>query len=37
MITVNVTADKMPGDPANLQADTFVFHDKFGANTVQHF
>jgi VCBS repeat-containing protein len=36
-IRVNVTADKMPGDPANLQADTFVFHDKFGANTVQHF
>jgi len=36
-IMVNVTADKMPGDPANLQADTFVFHDKFGANTVQHF
>ena len=36
-ITVNVTADKMPGDQANLQADTFVFHDKFGANTVQHF
>jgi VCBS repeat-containing protein len=36
-ITVNVTADKMAGDPANLLADTFVFHDKFGANTVQNF
>jgi len=36
-ITVNVTADKMPGDQANVQADTFVFHDKFGANSVQHF
>jgi VCBS repeat-containing protein len=36
-ITVNVTADKMAGDQANLLADTFVFHDKFGANTVQHF
>jgi VCBS repeat-containing protein len=36
-ITVNVTADKMAGDQANLEADTFVFHNKFGANTVQHF
>jgi VCBS repeat-containing protein len=36
-ITVNVTADKMAGDQAKLEADTFVFHDKFGANTVQHF
>jgi VCBS repeat-containing protein len=36
-ITVNVTANKMAGDQANLEADTFVFHNKFGANTVQHF
>jgi VCBS repeat-containing protein len=36
-ITVNVAADKMAGDQAHLLADTFVFHDKFGANTVQNF
>jgi VCBS repeat-containing protein len=36
-ITVNVAADKMAGDQAHLLSDTFVFHDKFGANTVQNF
>src|SRR5205807_7159754 len=30
-------ADKMAGDQAHLLSDTFVFHDKFGANTVQNF
>jgi Bacterial cadherin-like domain/Bacterial Ig domain len=37
LITVNVTADKMNGDIASAVADTFVFHPKFGANTITHF
>ena len=36
-ITVNVAADKMAGDQAQALSETFVFHEKFGANTVQNF
>jgi Bacterial cadherin-like domain/Bacterial Ig domain len=36
-ITVNVSADKMNGDAAHAIDETFVFHPKFGANTVTNF
>jgi hypothetical protein len=36
-IKVNVTADKMVASIAPPEADTFVFHDKFGANNVKNF
>jgi ELWxxDGT repeat protein len=36
-ITVNVSANKMNGDVAHSIDETFVFHPKFGANTVTHF
>ena len=36
-ITVKVSADQMTGDAAHAVADTFVFHPKFGANTVTNF
>jgi hypothetical protein len=36
-ITVNVAADKMAADAFNGITDTFVFHAKFGANTVSGF
>lgn len=35
-ITVNVTADQMIAE-IDAQADTFVFHAGFGANTVRNF
>jgi len=36
-ITINVTADKMKGDAAHSVSETFVFHPKFGANTISNF
>ena len=36
-ITVNVTANKMNGDAAQSVPETFVFHPKFGANTISNF
>jgi hypothetical protein len=36
-ITVNVVADKMKGDAAQAVAETFVFHPKFGANSISNF
>ena len=36
-ITVNVSPNKMDGDAAHEVSDTFVFHPKFGANTVTNF
>jgi hypothetical protein len=37
LIAVTVAADKMSGDPAGAESDTFVFHDKFGANAIESF
>jgi hypothetical protein len=36
-ITINVVADKMKGDAAQAVAETFVFHPKFGANSISNF
>jgi VCBS repeat-containing protein len=36
-ITVNVAAAQMGDDSADKVSDTFVFHPKFGANTVSDF
>src|SRR5262249_16753155 len=37
LITVNVTSNKMAGDSAQALADTFVFHNNFGSNSVTGF
>jgi hypothetical protein len=36
-ITVNVVSNKMQGDAAQSVAETFVFHPKFGANSISNF
>jgi len=36
-ITVNVSANKMNADSTNPVSETFVFHPKFGANTISNF